>query len=166
MPACLPDLRAQEDTNTMPTDLKRTALAARVWRKNAQGSIKDMPADLQRNVVKLLEDHSWEDVCQAVGISRSSLGYFRRCHRDQLQLRPRVFSRKSRSVHERHEARPTALGKANDDFIELPIVGAQPRLHVELRLPSGIVVHAHSAIDAGAVCSFVSKVIADTAAAA
>jgi hypothetical protein len=142
------------------SDLKHTAVAVRVWRKNTQGSVKEMPADLQRDTVKLLEAHSWEEVCQATGIGKSTLAFFRRCHRDQLQLRPRRVPRKRRPARER--TNPAMPGKTvNAEFLEVPLVGVHPRLHVELRLPSGVIVHAHSAVDPGAVSAFVARLLAD-----
>jgi hypothetical protein len=149
----------------MQTELKRTAIAASVWRRSNPGSVKSMPAEMQRSIVKLLEHYSWEDVCQGVGISRSSLGLFRRAHAEQLQLQPRVVQRGRAAARERRvNARRAPAAKPNSDFIEMPVVGTAPRLCVELKLPSGIVVQAHSAVDVGAVGSFVAKVLADASA--
>jgi len=73
------------------TELSRTALAVGIWRREHSGRpAAGMPAELQRNVVKLLETYSWEEVCKAVGIGRSSLAVFRRRHREHLQLRRRI----------------------------------------------------------------------------
>ncbi|MFC1611513.1 hypothetical protein ACFL6C_11185 [Myxococcota bacterium] len=87
------------------TNLKRTALEVGIWRRShPTGPMSGMPLELQRNVVKLLEGHSWEEVCEAVGIGRSSLSILRKRHCEDLQLRRRVASpsrrkrrRKSRS---------------------------------------------------------------------
>ena len=149
----------------MPADLNHTALAVGMWRKNTRGPLTSMPVDLQLDIVRLLKDNSWEDVCRAVGVGRSSLSILRKRHCGLLQLQPRVPSRRRRPT-----PGPTApcrplIEKSHADFIELPVAGAAPLLHVELRLPSGIVMQAHSA-NAGAVGTFISKILADAAAAA
>ena len=69
------------------TELRQTALAVRIWRKShPAGPTAGMPVDLQRKVVKLLESHSWDEVCEAVGIGRSSLSVLRKRHRDHLSF--------------------------------------------------------------------------------
>ena len=103
------------------TELKRTALAVRMWRRNHPAkSMAGMPVDLQQNVVRLLESHSWDEVCAAVGIGKSSLSLLRRRHCDDLQLRRRVAPRKRKP---RRSGRPSAGRKAK---VRLAQVVRQP----------------------------------------
>ena len=77
------------------TELRRTALAVRMWRRNHPAEpMTGMPVDLQQNIVRLLEGHSWDEVCEAVGIGKSSLSILRRRHCEDLKLRRRVAPRK------------------------------------------------------------------------
>ena len=86
-------------------DLKRTALEVGIWRRNhPTGPMSGLPVELQRNVVKLLESHSWDEVCEAVGINRVSLSVLRKHHREHLQLRRRMVSPK-RAARRRGPAR-------------------------------------------------------------
>ena len=160
-----PELRARKGIRIMQTELKRTALAVGIWRRNHPGRTTAMPVELQRNVVKLLEKHSWDEICGTVGISRSSLGNLRKRHGEHLQLRPRPQARRrvrrnARKPSKRRQTRSPRTSAA--DFVEIPVAGPAPRLHVELKLPSGIVLHAHSDNDVGAVGDFVARLLADT----
>ena len=48
----------------MQPDLKTTARAVRVWRKNHDRPMADMPEDLHQNIVKLLDARSTGQVTE------------------------------------------------------------------------------------------------------
>ncbi|MFC1612068.1 hypothetical protein ACFL6C_13985, partial [Myxococcota bacterium] len=158
----VPDSRARKGIRTMQPEIKRTALATRVWRKNHSGPIADMPVELQREVVKLLESHSWDQVSDAIGISKSTLSVFRKRHREHLQLRSRRSSGHRQVASRKRDLSRKKSPERPNGFIEVPVVSSPSRLDVEIRLPSGIVVQASSGSDTGAVGDFVARLLADT----
>ena len=143
----------------MQTELKGTALAVRQWRKENSGPMTGLAVDLQRRVVRLLEEHSWDEVCDAVGINKSQLAIWRRDHREHLQLR-------SRRVSRQRTKRPPPKGarmRPAPGFIELPIT-TEPRRDIEVRLPTGVVVCAGGNADLGAVGELVARLLTQGAA--
>lgn len=148
----------------MQTELKAIALAVRRWRKTHQSPMAQLPTELQRNVVRLLEANSWDEVCGTVGVNRSQLSIWRRSHRDHLQLKPRRFSRKRRPQPKVSSPRKLRRRRSNPptDFIEVALPPSAPALDVELKLPTGIVVHARSGGDIDALAGFVTRLLAGT----
>jgi hypothetical protein len=137
----------------MQQSIKRTASAYRRWREANPGRTAQAPVDLQRRVVELLEKHSWEEVCEVVGVKRSRLAGWRREHLESLGLTRRRRPRPER-VHE--QATPIEA----PSFLELPIAAVSAQsIEVDLRLPSGVVVHARTTGDAAGLGDFVTRII-------
>jgi len=118
--------------------------------------------EMQLDVVRQLKTNSWDEVCRAVGIGRSSLSILRKRHSERLGLQPRPSRRKRQRTCSSPRQRRSNPEKPHNDFIELP-VSSVPRLQVEIRLPTGITVRAHSASDVDAVGALIARVLADAA---
>lgn len=147
----------------MHTDLKKTAVTFRRWRMENDSPRATAPLDLQRQVVKLLEAHSWDEVCQSVGISRSRLGQWRKEHYVELDLKPRKQVRRGRRGKKPPQTKPTKPTHPAG-FIEIAPLAPPAGLEVELRLGSGAVVHARSGNDAQALGDFIARVLAGASA--
>ena len=94
----------RETEDMVQTELKRTALSVRIWRRGHPAEpMADMPVELQHNVVRLLEGHSWDEVCEAVGIGKSSLSILRKRH-CEVSVRTTALQT-SRAVHAHLAAR-------------------------------------------------------------
>jgi len=147
----------------MQTQLKKTAMEFRRWRKQRTGPIAAAPAQLQRDIVKLLEQLRWDEVCRTVGVSRSLLGNWRKAHCDDLQLRPR---KQKRAAKQRPaKAAPKTMGNSFlADFIEVAPVAPTSALEVEMRFSSGTIVQARTTNDPQALGDFVTRVLASSVA--
>ncbi len=145
----------------MQSTIEKTAIAVRRWRSNHPDHSKELPTHLQQKVVKLLETCSWDDVCEAIRITRGRLATWRRLHREHLQLKRRVLANR--------RSTPEPLKETEDrgDFIELPFLGPAPSavtrdiIAVELDLPSGVVLRARTEADVSAVVDLITKVLAE-----
>lgn len=142
----------------MQTQLKKIATEFRRWRKQRTGPIAAAPTQLQRDIVKLLEHHRWDEVCRTIGVSRSLLGSWRKAHCDNLQLRPR---KQKRAAQQRpKEVAPKTMDNSfRADFIEVAPVAPTSALEVEMRFSSGTIVQARTN-DPQALGDFVTRVLA------
>ncbi len=145
----------------MQTELKATGITVRNWRMQHGGRMTGLPVDLQCRVVKLLEKHSWHEVCDAVGISKSQLSSWRCEHREHLQLQPRP--RRSPAQHtrprERSSSRRATLQPAAS-FIELSVPTETACPDIEVKLPTGVIVRARNSANITAVAELVGRLVA------
>lgn len=148
----------------MSTELKKTALAVRHWRNQHSGPMRGLEVTLQQRVVRLLEDHSWDEVCTAVGVGRSQLSVWRRAHREHLQLRPRRRSQQDTRSRSTSRSGRRSSPKPATGFIEVPLPLEAPRHDVEIKLPTGIVVCARSGPGLAAVGELVISLLDQSAA--
>ncbi len=145
----------------MQSQIDKTAAAVRRWRSSHPNHSKELPTNLQRKVVRLLETCSWDDVCEAIGITRGRLATWRRLHREHLQLKRRSLTKR------RSKPEPPEETEDQGDFIELPLLGpatsalTRDIIAVELELPSGVVLRARTETDASAVVDLITRVLGE-----
>ena len=137
----------------MENEIRKVAVAYRIWRKNKPNRGVGAPQELQKRIIELLDKYSWDEVCKTVGVSRSCLSNWRHRHRDGGELVPRDRT----AARRKRQARPKAA-RQTQSFVEVPIT-AGLGLDAELRLPSGVVIAGHANADVGALGDLFARVI-------
>lgn len=121
----------------MLTTIDTVAQEIRACGRSISGRRRKVPTAVQQRAVKLLERHSWSDVCEALDISQGLLGSWRLRHHKALGL-------KARSRTKRTEGKGKSSPHA-PAFLELtPTPSSKPESdYIELRTPDGTLLRAH-----------------------
>ena len=113
--------------NSESGELLSVATALRQWREGHGRAAP--PTELQKRSVRLLQEHSWDEVCGTLGVGRSTLCSWRRSHSDEVKSRR----------HRSRRASPAAdSGEVGLQVVEVPL--PLSRLEIEVKLPSGLTV--------------------------
>ena len=123
----------------MLTTIDSVSQEVRDCGRSIGGRRRRVPADVQQRAVKLLEQHSWSEVCEALDISQGLLGSWRLRHHKALKLKRRLTATSTTPVCKRPPEAPA--------FVELtPAANHKPESdYIELRTAEGAVLRAHGA---------------------
>ena len=132
----------------MTTRISKVKKSFATWRQK-DGKLRDLPIELQSQVVQLLASYSWNEVSEQLGVSKGTLSKWRKSTKGN-SITPRAPEFVDEARHRRPKPKSSS---ASSQFVEVMecMVDAPatkgPPLTVTLEMPDGVSLRVDGPMD-------------------